>query len=146
MKIEKKGFTIDIDELEFFVPVSSEVLAELLEVYENVDILTNNFKQEYQEKVQELNLDELDLGGNAVRVKELVEIRKHFQKKVYDLILGEGAFDRLYKYHPYIEDLEATFPKVMEEFTIKVNSFAEKQSKFDQKLIAKAKKQKRKKK
>lgn len=139
VKLERQGFTISIDELDFFIPMSSENFVGLFDIDERIKEKSKIF----QEKLKEIVGNEKKLTADSF--KKTIALKKEYLTDVYDSILGEGSFEKLYTYHPYVDDLIETLMTVADEYVRLAKKFSKDQRKKEEKLIREIKKKKGKK-
>lgn len=113
INIERTGFPIKISGVEFFFDASVEGI----ELYE----------QNYQKAIDYIN--GLEGTGNTVSDRKLV------LAKSYDILLGEGAFDQLYKKTPDVVALQNAFFTIVEGIASKVLEVVEEQAGKTQELM-----------
>lgn len=141
VQIQRKGFPFMVGEVEFFVSLANETLQQMLKMNDDIEQITEKFRAKYEEKLKEIDLQ---ANVDAAKLAKINDAKKEYLTEAYDLLLGAGAFDRIYAYHPYVDDLEQTFPDVIKEYVSEVSKFQKQQQKREDKILADFKKKKRK--
>jgi len=107
--IQRSGFPIKLGKIELWFDTSYENLLTFFKVEE----LAQEKLKEAQEKAQslqfpdEINIETLD-EKTMNTVNTAFDINKTYIGAQYDIIFGDGTFDKLYEAHPDIAALEQT--------------------------------------
>lgn len=107
--IQRTGFPIKLGTVELWFDTSYENLLTFFKVEE----LAQEKLKDAQEKAQtlsfpdELNADALD-DETIKAVNVAFDVNKTFIGAQYDILFGDGTFDKLYEAHPDIAALEQT--------------------------------------
>lgn len=107
INVEKTGFPVKIGSIELFFDASVENLRKFFDV----DEIAQEKMKEAQEKAQHIHFpDNLkDIKIEDVDVKSLeaaIDVNKDFIAAQYDIIFGEGTFEKVYKVYPDMVALE----------------------------------------
>jgi len=104
--IQRTGFPLKLGSVELWFDTSYENLL----TFFNVEELAKEKLRDAQEKAQtinlpsEINAETLDVDT----VKAVFDVNRSFIGAQYDIIFGDGTFDKLYEAHPDIAALEQT--------------------------------------
>lgn len=114
-QIEKRGFSIKIGELEFFFGTTVEELTRFFDAQE-----------EYESKVKECEKKLKSIKNIEQPTKEdmllIVELSEELATVKYDVLLGEGAFKKIYEKYTDIEQLLYLFETLEFEVAEKIAS------------------------
>lgn len=97
-QLEKKGFPVNIGDLEFFFGTTTEELTRFFDVQAEFEEHVKELKQQLK---QIKNIDTPD-KEDALRI---ISLTKELAKAEYDSLLGEGSFERIYSTYPDAEQL-----------------------------------------
>ncbi|EMF0592586.1 hypothetical protein ACTRG7_000277 [Enterococcus faecium] len=104
-QLEKKGFPVNIGELEFFFGTTTEELTRFFDV-----------QSEFEEKVKELKNQLKQIKNTDKPDKEdtlqILRISKELAKAEYDALLGEGSFEKIYSVYRDVEQLIDLFDPI----------------------------------
>ncbi|EOD7435749.1 hypothetical protein ACJQ40_000182 [Enterococcus faecium] len=104
-QLEKKGFPVNIGEVEFFFGTTTEELTRFFDVQAEFE---NKAKELKQQLKQIKNIDE-PKKEDAIQI---VDLTKKLAKAQYDSLLGEGSFEKIYSVYPDAEQLIEIFDPI----------------------------------
>ncbi|EGP5670176.1 hypothetical protein DSH57_00795 [Enterococcus faecium] len=104
-QLEKKGFPVNIGDLEFFFGTTTEELTRFFDVQAEFEEHVKELKQQLK---QIKNIDTPD-KEDALRI---ISLTKELAKAEYDSLLGEGSFERIYSTYSDAEQLIELFDPI----------------------------------
>lgn len=105
--IQRTGFPIKIGKIELWFDSSLENLKKFF----NMEEISQELLKDAQEKAQAIKLPK-DVDAETMSigtVNEAMDVQKTFLGVQFDIIFGDGTFDKLYNAYPDILALEQTF-------------------------------------
>lgn len=131
--IERSGFPVKIGEIELWFDMSMENMVNFF----NIDEKLKERLKKAEEKVKGVELpDEVnpdDIGELDQNVIDAVfDYNKEFIKAQYDIIFGDGTFDKIYSKYPDIAQLERIINVLGVEVAKKIEEEEAKRSKLVQ--------------
>lgn len=124
IQVNRSGFPVVIGGHEFWFDLRAEKVKEYAEIEERV----NKRLQEIQKEI----VDKAVLDGNKVNVDNFdgaLDLTIETCKLNYDLTLGEGTFDTLYKDFPDVQALFNAWFEVQAFIEVKLEQLREEQEK-----------------
>lgn len=106
INVDKTGFPVSVGEVEFWFDSSIEGLENFL----NADKVVETRLEEVKKKAKGINIPEItefevsDIDPKFS--KQAIALKKEVVGITYDVLLGEGAFDKIYKTYPDVFELE----------------------------------------
>lgn len=127
---ERQGVEVDYAGMEFFFDTNVENLEKFLgmdkEVEQKMQEFIKDTKHVDEKKPEDMTKEDLQL---------ILEKSKEALRLQHDIVLGEGAFDKVYAKYPSIEQCEEKFNQLVEGLTVEVQRIMkEKERKRKQKL------------
>ncbi|WP_373751245.1 hypothetical protein [Jeotgalibaca porci] len=106
IQVKRSGFPVNIGEVELFFDSSQENLKQFFNVdtiaKEKMDALSEKAKSvKVPNEINESNVRDID----PKTIETAFDVNKEFIAIQYDLIFGDGAFERLYNVYPDINAL-----------------------------------------
>lgn len=125
--IKRTGFPVKIGVLEMWFDTSNEALTRFYDVEEEAQKRLNEFKK----LIIKANIDKDIESDNVTKetVLEAIEIEKKLLEIQYDLIFGDGTFEKLYAVYPDYQALEKAFAEVSKLIEEKLNELAKEREK-----------------
>lgn len=103
--IQRTGFPVMIGELEIWFDTSQENLLRFFDF----EAEAKKRLTELEKSVVEANLDQEDEGVSKAVAEKALSLDKAYLEIQYDLIFGNGTFEKLYALYPDQEALKNTF-------------------------------------
>lgn len=127
---DRQGIELDYAGMEFFFDTSVENLKQFLGMDKIVQEHMKKFAEETKHmeamKPEDMTSEDLDL---------VLEKTKEALRLQHDIVLGEGAFDKVYAKYPNIELCQECFDQLSEDLSEKVQKIVkDKERKRKQKL------------
>lgn len=134
--IERSGFPVRIGEIELWFDMSIENMVNFFDIEEK---LKERLKKA-EEKMKGVELpgevDPDDIGKLDRHIIDSVfDYNKEFVKAQYDIIFGDGTFDKIYKKYPDIAQLE----RIINVLGVEIAKKIEEEEKERSKLVEKRK-------
>lgn len=134
--IERSGFPVRIGEIELWFDMSIENMVNFFDIEEK---LKERLKKA-EEKMKGVELPgevEPDDIGKLDRhiIDSVFDYNKEFVKAQYDIIFGDGTFDKIYKKYPDIAQLE----RIINVLGVEIAKKIEEEEKERSKLVEKRK-------
>ena len=128
--IKRTGFPLKVGELEFWFDSSIENLRKFF----NIDELAQGKLKEAQEKAQHIHFpaeinEETVSNMEVTTVDASIDVNKEFIAAQYDILLGDGAFKKIYKKYPDIMALEYTLEQLGVAIADKIEAQEEERAK-----------------
>lgn len=120
IKIDKKGFPVNIGEVSFFFGTSMEELTSFYDKAEHAETEAPKLKK----KLESLKVEDEPSKEQATSVMELLN---ELNVLNYDSLFGTGAYEKLYKKYPDAWQLLEVFDEVSEEVSNALEKELEKQ-------------------
>lgn len=107
--IKKKGFPVTIGEIELWIDTSIESMQRLANAESEIERRLEKLRVE----AKDVNVSEDVENVNVEMVNKAIELYKKTVKVQYDVVFGEGTFDKIYKKYPDLSALERVIDDVM---------------------------------
>ena len=104
-QIEKKGFPINIGEVEFFFGTTPEELTRFFDTQAEFEEQVKELKQQLK---QIKNIEQLE-KEDAIKI---IDLTKSLAKAEYDSLLGKGSFEKIYSVYRDVEQLIDLFDPI----------------------------------
>ncbi|MBE8847878.1 hypothetical protein [Enterococcus durans] len=104
-QLEKKGFPVNIGEVEFFFGTTPEELTRFFDVQAEFDEKVKELKQQLKQ-IKNIEQPEKE---DAIKI---IALTKDLAKAEYDSLFGEGAFEKIYSVYPDAEQLIELFDPI----------------------------------
>lgn len=104
-QIEKKGFPINIGEVEFFFRTTPEELTRFFDIQAELEEQVKNLKQQLK---QIKNIEQPEKEDTL----KIIALTKDLAKVEYDSLLGEGSFEKIYSVYPDANQLVDLFDPI----------------------------------
>ncbi len=104
-QLEKKGFPVNIGEVEFFFGTTPEELTRFFDVQAEFDEKVKELKQQLKQ-IKNIEQPEKE---DAIKI---IALTKDLAKAEYDSLFGEGAFEKIYSVYPDSEQLIELFDPI----------------------------------
>ncbi|EFM32547.1 TPA: hypothetical protein VIQ90_001782 [Streptococcus pyogenes] len=136
--LKRTGFPVKIGVIELWFDTSQERLLEFFDVEAEVSRRFN----EYEKQIIEANLSKRieDEGLTKEVAKGALDLETKYLEINYDLLFGDGTFNKLYETYPDKEALESTLEVVSREIEQKLNELKIKRQKIVEEKVKKYKK------
>ncbi|MCB2830004.1 hypothetical protein K3N62_07790 [Streptococcus dysgalactiae subsp. dysgalactiae] len=120
--LKRTGFPVKIGVVELWFDTSQERLLEFFDIETEVSRRLN----EYEKQIIEANLNKRieDEGVTKEVAKGALDLETKYLEINYDLLFGDGTFNKLYETYPDKEALENTLEIVCREIEAKLKELA----------------------
>lgn len=137
--LKRTGFPVKIGVVELWFDTSQERLLEFFDIEAEVSRRFN----EYEKQIIEANLSKRieDEGVTKEVAKGALDLETKYLEINYDLLFGDGTFNKLYETYPDKEALESTLEVVSREIEIKLKELAIEREKIVKQKTKKYKKE-----
>ncbi|HEP5389495.1 hypothetical protein [Streptococcus dysgalactiae] len=137
--LKRTGFPVKIGVVELWFDTSQERLLEFFDIEAEVSRRFN----EYEKQIIEANLSKRieDEGITKEVAKGALDLETKYLEINYDLLFGDGTFNKLYETYPDKEALESTLEVVSREIEIKLKELAIEREKIVKQKTKKYKKE-----
>nr|DAP80828.1 MAG TPA: hypothetical protein [Caudoviricetes sp.] len=130
IQLKKSGFPINVGGHELWFDLRAEKVKEYAELEQEVNKRLNEIQKEIMDKSivdgDKVNFDNFD-GA--------IELTKESTKLNYDLIFGEGTFDKLYNDFPDIQALTEAWIQVQACIEVKLEQLKEEREKESEQKV-----------
>ncbi|MCB2830605.1 hypothetical protein [Streptococcus dysgalactiae] len=137
--LKRTGFPVKIGVVELWFDTSQERLLEFFDIEAEVSRRFN----EYEKQIIEANLSKRieDEGITKEVAKGALDLETKYLEINYDLLFGDGTFNKLYETYPDKDALESTLEVVSREIEIKLKELAIEREKIVKQKTKKYKKE-----
>ncbi|HEP1541682.1 TPA: hypothetical protein ACHRZB_001627 [Streptococcus pyogenes] len=137
--LKRTGFPVKIGVVELWFDTSQERLLEFFDIETEVSRRLN----EYEKQIIEANLNKRieDEGVTKEVAKGALDLETKYLEINYDLLFGDGTFNKLYETYPDKEALESTLEVVSREIEVKLKELAIEREKIVKQKMKKYKKE-----
>lgn len=134
--IERSGFPVKIGEIELWFDTSIENLKTFFNIEEKLKerLKKAEEKAKNMEIPNEVKPEDVNTIGEEV-IDAVFDYNKEFVKAQYDIIFGDGTFDKIYKKYPDIAQLE----RIINVLGVEIAKKIEEEEKERSKLVEKRK-------
>ncbi len=110
IEVRRTGFLVKFGVLEFWFDSSLENLRRFFDVYEGSDSAIQEKLWETQKKAELIDFSEESIDdSDKESVNTVLDLHKEVLAVQYDIVLGEGSFQKIYEKYPDIIALEQAF-------------------------------------
>lgn len=139
---EKRGFPVNIGEVELWFDDSLENLSKFFDARKEMEKNDQEINKELG-KYEGADVDSLD----TKTAQKILELKKESVAGFYDSVFGEGSFKKIYKKYPYTQELEDLITPISESISERIIEREQERTKtveekMDEALAKKALKQK----
>ncbi|WP_375708634.1 hypothetical protein PJ261_05680 [Streptococcus dysgalactiae] len=137
--LKRTGFPVKIGVVELWFDTSQERLLEFFDI----EIEVSRRLNEYEKQIIEANLNKRieDEGVTKEVAKGALDLETKYLEINYDLLFGDGTFNKLYETYPDKEALESTLEVVSREIEVKLKELAIEREKIVKQKMKKYKKE-----
>ena len=130
IQLKKSGFPINVGGHELWFDLRAEKVKEYAELEQEVNKRLNEIQKEIMDK----SIDDGD-KVNFDNFDGAIELTKESTKLNYDLIFGEGTFDKLYNDFPDIQALTEAWIQVQACIEVKLEQLKEEREKESEQKV-----------
>ena len=128
IEVKRSGFPVTIGKFEFWLDTSVDNVKRLMDYDINVASKINEIEKEIMEKFNN-NDEELT---DYEKIERGIELGKQCLEIQYDLLLGEGAFSKIYEEYPDLTALTNTLDLLQIGIVAKMDELNEEQMKLSE--------------
>nr|DAE82276.1 MAG TPA: tail assembly chaperone [Caudoviricetes sp.] len=126
IEVKKSGFPVTIGKFEFWLDTSVDNVKRLMDYDINVASKINEIEKEIMEKFGDKEITEYETLERGIELgKQCLEIQ-------YDLLLGEGTFEKLYEEYPDLNALTNSLDLLQVGIVAKMDELNEEQMKMSE--------------
>ena len=141
--IQRDVIPVKIGTVELEFEATRENIKKLFDIYDNPEAFEEGLKDKFAEEVKALGDEEI---SEASRFSRMFDLEVKIARDAYDVLLGEGSFDKIYATYSDVNTLlYKILPQISESLGQEIGRRFEKEAK-EQEKIKKAYLQKKRKK
>lgn len=101
IELKRSGFPVKIGEFEFWFDTSNEAMKRFIKINEVVNDKYNAYLKELSDRANKGEFDDAKNGEiNDTVIDQAIEFEKKKVEIKYDVLFGEGSFEKLYAKYP----------------------------------------------